>query len=126
MVVCALVNMSLGMPEWKTYKSKNGGRHNFQIDLGIALLNYGVGLDWDGKSERPDWMPGKDFKPCDCEKCFFCLNGLTNGIAHPPTKKRKVVVEYACGTRLTTNKCTNERVNILGKCYRKQDSEMGS
>lgn len=33
---------------WKLYDDKNGGHRNFQIDLGIALLNYGIGLDWDG------------------------------------------------------------------------------
>ena len=26
---------------WKCYKSKNNGRHDFQIDLGIDILNYG-------------------------------------------------------------------------------------
>ncbi len=43
---------------------------------------------------------------------FFCLNGITTGIAHPPSKKAKVTVEYACGTRVMTNKCTSERVNL--------------
>ncbi len=54
---------------------------------------------------------------------------LTNehGIAHPPMKKTKVTVEYKCGTRVTTNKCTDVRVSLgmnSGKycrmCYRKQ------
>jgi hypothetical protein len=33
---------------WSLYKDKNGGRRTFQIDLGIALMNHGIGLDWDG------------------------------------------------------------------------------
>jgi len=37
----------------------------------------------------------------------FCLNGITTGIAHPPTKKAKVTVEYKCGTCVMTNKCTD-------------------
>ncbi len=58
---------------------------------------------------------------------FVCLNGITTGIAHPPTKKSKVTVEYKCGTRVTTNKCTDVQVSLglsSGKycrmCYRKQ------
>jgi hypothetical protein len=69
------------------------------------------------------------FKPCDCNKCFFCLNGITNGITHQPPKKQKVTVEYKCGMRVKTNKCTGKRVNLvlkLGKycamCYQKQVS----
>jgi hypothetical protein len=43
---------------------------------------------------------------------FFCLNGITTGIAHPPTKKSKVTVQYKCGTRVTKNKCTDVRVSL--------------
>ena len=73
--------------DWKRYKSKNNGRHDFQIDLGIALLNYGIGLDWVG-DERPDYMRTGEFIPCDCKKCYFCLNGHTTGIAHAGRKQR--------------------------------------
>jgi hypothetical protein len=54
----------------------------------------------------------------------FFFNGITTGIAHPPTKKAKVTVEYKCGTRVTTSKCTDVRVSVSGSyclmCYRKQ------
>ncbi len=57
----------------------------------------------------------------------FFLNGITTGIAHPPTKEAKVTVEYKCGTRVTTNKCTDVRVSLgmvsgsyCRMCYRKQ------
>jgi len=56
---------------------------------------------------------------------FFLLEGITNGIAHPLTKKEKVTVEYKCGTRVTTNNCTDVRVDLgIGghycrMCYRK-------
>lgn len=115
---------------------KNGGRRKFQIDLGIALMNYGIELDWDGdkESQRPRWMRQSEFVPCDCEKCFFCLHGLTTGIAHP--KNERVMIEYACGSRRRTNKCSSERVLLKKKngddmvnsaycrmCYRKQDND---
>ena len=80
------------------YLDKNGGRRKFQIDLGIALLNYGIGLDWDDTkvSPKPRWTRQSEFVPCDCEKCFFCLKGLTTGIAHK--KNERVTIEYACGS----------------------------
>jgi hypothetical protein len=44
--------------------------------------------------------------------CFFCVKGLTDGITHRPLKGAKVIVEYACGTLVTTNKCTDVRVSL--------------
>ena len=32
--------------EWQRYLSKNEDRQNFQIDLGIEIVNYGISLDW--------------------------------------------------------------------------------
>jgi hypothetical protein len=98
----------------KKYRDKNQGRHDFQIDLGISLLNYGIGLDWDGESrERPSYMRKGAFKPCECKMCFFCVKGLTNGITHQPSKGAKVIVEYACGMRVKMDKkCTSERVDL--------------
>jgi hypothetical protein len=41
----------------------------FRIDLALSLMNYRIGLQWDGESaERPNFMP---FVTCDCGKCFF-------------------------------------------------------
>ncbi len=55
------------------------------------------------------------------------MNGITTGIAHPPSKKAKIAVEYMCGTWVMTNKCTSERVNLgmlsgsyCRMCYCKQ------
>ena len=127
-VVCFLIKSDIGQKEWKRYLDGHSGRHDFQIDLALSLMNYGIGLQWDGESaERPNFMRQDPFVPCDCGKCFFCLKGITNGIAHPPEKKAKVTVEYKCGARVTTNKCTNERVSLglasgsyCRMCYRKQ------
>jgi hypothetical protein len=49
----------------------------------------------------------KPFLPMRLQQMFFCLKGITTGIAHPQKKKAKVTVEYKCGTRVTTNKCTD-------------------
>jgi hypothetical protein len=126
--VTFLAEQGIGKPEWKKCRGKNQGRHDFQIDLGISLLNYGIGLDWDGVlGKRPSYMRTGAFKPCECKKCFFCLKGHTNVITHCPQKQAKVAVEYKCGMRVIRKKCTDVRVNFglkSGKycrmCYRKQ------
>jgi hypothetical protein len=121
----------MGSPRWKQYGSKNFGRHNFQIDLAMDPMNYGIGLEWDGNlnnSDRPSFMPKGSLVPCNCGKCFFCVKGLTTGITHRQLKKERVTVEYKCGTLVTSRKCTGEWVSLgIGKqsrycamCYRKQ------
>ena len=46
-IVTFLAEQGIGKPEWKNYRDKNEGCHDFQIDLGISLLNYNIGPDWD-------------------------------------------------------------------------------
>ena len=81
-VVVALVSVGLGKPEWKKYTSKNSGRHDFQVDLAIALMNYAIEQDWDGGSEKPSWMRQRAFVPCNCGECYFCIHGHTTGVQH--------------------------------------------
>ncbi len=129
-VVCFLIKGDVGQEQWKRYLDTHSGHHDFQIDLALSIMNYGIGLQWDGESAtRPNFLQQTAFVPCDCGKCFFCLNGITTGIAHPPSTRAKVTVEYACGTRVKTNKCMSDRVNLGLKsgeycrmCYQKQVS----
>ena len=55
-VVCYLVNSGIRESEWGRYLKKEFGRHDFQIDLGMALLNRAIEWDWDGSSKKPGWM----------------------------------------------------------------------
>jgi hypothetical protein len=112
-VVCFLIKGGVGQEQWKRYLDTHSGHHDFQIDLALSIMNYGIGLQWDGESAtRPNFMRQREFVPCDCGKCFFCLKGITIGIAHPPSKRAKVTVEYKCGTRVTSRKCTGYWVNL--------------
>jgi hypothetical protein len=43
-----LAEQGFRKPEWKKYKDKHPVCHDFQIDCGISLLNYGISLEWDG------------------------------------------------------------------------------
>ena len=67
--------------------------------------------------------------PCDCNRCYFCINGLTNGIAHGISLKRKVAKK----NQKKVVDCTEERVTCKKEdgtpmkypdycrmCYRKQ------
>ena len=89
----------------------------------------GIELDWDGEGERPDWMRQIDWVPCDCGECYFCINDHTTGIAHKK-KRQKVNIEYKCGTRVTTDKCSVERMNLdtgnqyCRMCWRKCDDSL--
>ena len=132
-VVVCLAKMNIGNKEWKKYDSSNGGRHDFQIDLGIQFLNFAI--DYDMKNmpvgKKPSWMRQSDPIPCNCDKCYFCITGMTTGIAHKTTKKRKIVIEsYKTGERLTTKDCVEIRVDLkkgtqyCRMCYRNQPDTM--
>ena len=89
----------------------------------MALINYAIMKEWDGKSEKPDWMHNRACVPCDCNECYFCINGITSGVAHR-SKKSKLVLHYKSarsGQTVQTDKCVDVPVNLeKGCCYCKQ------
>ena len=52
-IVVAMVSADAVKPEWECYTTKNSGRHNFQVDLAMELINYAIEQEWDGVSEQP-------------------------------------------------------------------------
>ncbi len=89
----------------------HSGRHDFQIDLALSVVNYGFGLQWDGESdERPKFMRQNHFVPCDYKQTIAKetpkpsphqeqarklaqMPKLGNYLPSPepePTKKRKI------------------------------------
>ena len=62
-IVCYLAAAGQGRPEWRKYLKRNNGRHDFQIDLGMALINRGIELDWKEGKPRPKWMRQRDLVP---------------------------------------------------------------
>jgi hypothetical protein len=75
--VCYIVNVGL-RDDWKKYTGKENGRKQFQLDLGIGLMEFGIRFDW-GDMNDPDkklkWTWQMKPYPCDCEICFFCKEG---------------------------------------------------
>ena len=123
-VVCFLSRPSSNKACLNKYYSKNSGHHDFQIDLGVALLNYGIDLDWDGESKKPDCMRQVAPVPCDCKQCYFCLNGTTKGISH--RKEDKAVIVHKCNKRIRISGCYEDLVIISTSggyfqlCYKQQ------
>ncbi len=112
-VVCYLYKDSVGAKEWKKYTNRHYGCRDFQVDLGIALLNHAIELEWmDTSKPRPDWMRQSTLVPCDCGQCYFCLNGMTSGIHHC---NGVVVYVRSDGKKVRTSGCMDEKVNIMGK-----------
>ena len=44
--------------------------------------------DLSDDSQRPKWMRQGTFKPCSCQKCFFCEYNLTTGTGPPKAPPR--------------------------------------
>ena len=116
-ILCFMVMRELGNPDWKKYLNKNEGRRDFQIDLAIEIMNYGLSLDWDGGDDRPSYMRKDIFVPCNCKKCFFCQCGATGVVSGVPREgvKRKAVFHFQCGARKVSKRCTEERVRLTNK-----------
>jgi len=90
------------------FAKRNGGRRKFQIQLGLDILSYAISNAWDGRGERPDWMRQAPFVPCECNKCYFCLNGHTTGIGHQK-KYQKIKVIHTKNKKVTrVDRCTND------------------
>ncbi len=130
-IVCFIAKSNVNhFEEWKKYATKNGGRHKFQVDLGIVLVNHAIKAEWtDLDKPRPKWMRQAQLLPCECNKCFFCVNKLTNGIHHK--ESLKVIVYHSKG-KYKTNKCTEERIALWSsgsycrQCYRNMPKGMDS
>ena len=122
---CYLIVCHTNKDVWSKYRSKNDGRRKFQIDLALAVMEYGIKLDWKAPFDdkgRPGWMRKKSFVPCACRKCFFCNMNKTNGMEHRPRSKKEAK------RKRDEKVCSIERVD-LGKgssyfrsCYRKQSN----
>ena len=118
-VFCAKDNV---MPEWWALYLKKGGCHRFQIDLGMALINYALENEWeDINGPRPNSMRQRKFIPCDCKQCFFCKKGFTTGIA-PKRKAKNVFVEtnkkrpVVVGHTMYASNCRRRRVALIAEC----------
>lgn len=121
-VVTVYCSKMLIGPEWWSLYKKKDGRYDFQIDLGIDLMNYGISKAWpDLNQPRPNWMRQTPFVPCECKKCFFCLKGLTTGIAHRENRSIRTTIVHHDGSRTVTTGCTEVRVDLeLGSSYCRQ------
>ena len=117
--------------QWRRHVDKNHGRYRFQMDLGLSLMNAGISHDWkDPKannkvSDRPLYVRKHDWIPCDCKRCFFCLNKMTCGVTHPNRGVKKQPKSYerpACTPRMNLGGssryceiCVSEKTSVNPK-----------
>ena len=80
------------------------------MDLGQALMDYGVAKDWKNPETdpRPSFIRQQDWIPCGCNKCFFCRNGMTHGVAHKVKGQKRKTSSKA------RPKCPKDRVKLSG------------
>ena len=124
LIYCA--RNGIGPAVWTEYMKKHG-RRKFQIDLGRELMNYAICNSWNGSGPKPNLMRQLDPLPCECEKCFFCLNSLTTGIDHK--WKRNTITHFVQHDHTCTKTigCTDKRVNLekgtdyCKECYRERE-----
>ena len=109
--------------EWEKYQDKNGERKQFQIDLGLSLMEHGIRMDWNApydETAKPRWMRQHEYVACNCNTCFFCKERKTTGIQSwprtgTPSNKRK---EPTCdGERIDLGKSGGKYCRA---CYRKR------
>ena len=74
--------------KWRQFSSKDSGRYDFTMSLGVSLIKRGLEMDWDGPPTdikgRPAYTRKMNLVPCQCDgiQCFFCQYGHTHGIDH--------------------------------------------
>ena len=79
-------------------------RQAWQMDLAQFLVAQGLSDDWDGAPtavtamDKPKWMRKRNVLPCSCKTCYFCVHGMTHGVAH----KTKVSAAAAAATSACT------------------------
>jgi hypothetical protein len=112
-VVCTVSTTSILRPKWSKYAARNNGQYNFQVDLGMQLMEKGVRLDWEtpyNEASKPKWIRHTSYIPCECKQCFFCLEGKTTGTAHKhPNTEHKLP---NAATKDTVVKCTCVKSNL--------------
>ena len=91
-VVLFCARSGIGPDYWKLYATKHG-RYEFQVDLGMSIINYATEQDWsDLDKPQPNWMRQKTWLPCNCSKCFFwfdkwhCTQNSKEN-SHPPSRQ---------------------------------------
>jgi len=74
--------------KWRQFSSKDSGRYDFTMSLGVSLIKSGLEMDWEGPTTdikgRPAYTRKMSLVPCQCDGvlCFFCEYGHTHGIDH--------------------------------------------
>ncbi len=111
-VVCYMYNDGIESNDGRDFCGEMLVGGDFQVALGIALVNYAIELEWSVPTQqKPDLTCQSTLLPFDCEQCYFCVNNMTKGIHHCPE-----IVTHVQSDRKTVKKsgCNNEHVKVTG------------
>jgi hypothetical protein len=102
-------------PEYRKLYLKKVGQYDFQIDLGMVLLNYVIKLG------GPQWtMPWMDVPKWFLALCMwqmlFLFDGLTNDIAHKCECKVKIPFVQWDNIKTVQEGCTDKHINLHSGC----------
>jgi hypothetical protein len=112
--------------EWKKYKASLNGRYEFQIDLAMTLIEWGIKKDWHypfANDFKPSWVRKQSPVPCNCTKCFYCSTGKTTGVRSAPLPTGVVTRDVPNGCDLFPEKIVLQngkvRTNYCRPCMYK-------
>ena len=75
-----------------TASGVKAGWYNFQVDLGMVMMQYTIELEWKEPYEQEvklAWMHQNPLDPCKCSQCFFCVHRMITGVIHKPKIVRR-------------------------------------
>lgn len=98
----------------KDFKIQN--RKRWQLDLAQWLAASGIEQDWgvERERERPKYMRSVNAVPCGCGTCYFCVAGITTGVAHRLGNRQRE--HDAALAAQTTHKWVSCSSNKCGWC----------
>lgn len=95
-------------------------RQLWQMDLAQFLVAQGIQEDWNGtaSSDKPKWMRKMNVLPCSCKTCYFCVRGLTHGVAHKEklSAAQKAAAAAAAAAAATASTHKWEKASSGNKC----------
>jgi hypothetical protein len=108
-VVLFCARSGIGPDYWKLYATKHG-RYEFQIDLGMSIINYAIEQDWpDFNKPQPNWMrqTAEDLATLQLLQMFLLLESFdkwhctqnSKENSHPPSQQD---ANQSCGLHQCT------------------------
>ena len=108
MFLIAKYHCDNGNENWQWMRKRT--RQQFQCAVAQAIATCALEMEW-GSTEaeraarpKPSWMRQQATLPCACGTCFFCKQGITNGVTHWGGHARTAAVSTAAASAVAETK----------------------